>query len=236
MRLLPVIAAYNAEHTLPVVLDRFPFDQFEEVLVINDCSADGTRDLAQDYPIKMISHEVNRGVGAVIKHGLRYAIEADYDGVLIMAGNGKDDPRQLCRLVQGLEAGNDYVQGSRFYAGGESHKLPVFRRVMIRASAVLFRVLTGFKGTDALNGFRGYRISIFDDQTIDPWQQWLDKYEFESYLHYKVLKGDFKVAEVPVTKSYAHFSKEQKYSHIRPLIDWWRIVRPIVYLHFGLRK
>ena len=236
LKILPVIAAFNVEGTLPMVLDRFPFDSFEEVVVVNDCSVDRTAEVAAGYPVTVIFHAVNSGVGAVIKSGIRYAIEKEFDGVLIMAGNGKDDPQPCDRLLSALELGCDYVQGSRFLSGGEAQRVPRFRQLMIRASALLFQMLTGFKGTDALNGFRAYLLSVFDHPQIDPWQDWLDTYEFEMYLHYKMLKLNFEVQEVPVSKSYAHFEKKQKYSHIRPFIDWWGIVKPILYLHFGLKR
>jgi dolichol-phosphate mannosyltransferase len=100
----------------------------------------------------------------------------------------------------------------------------------------LYRLLTGFRGTDALNGFRAYRLRLLKDPSIHIWQDWLDRYELEMYLHYKALTLGYKVKEVPVTKSYNHFKNGAPYSHIRPFVDWWSIIRPIVYLSLGLRK
>jgi len=51
-------------------------------------------------------------------------------------------------------------------------------------------------------GFRVYRVSLFEDPRINIWQDWLDKYEYEYYVHWKVYTLGYKVKEVPVTKAY----------------------------------
>ena len=58
----------------------------------------------------------------------------------------------------------DYVQGSRFLEGGTYENLPKFRYLMVKVHAFVFFVLTGFRGTDALNGFRAFRVSLFSDK------------------------------------------------------------------------
>src|SRR5712692_3513393 len=230
------LAAYNVEKTLPKLLARIPYDQVDEIVVVDDGSQDDTAKIAREFPVTVIEHGSNKGVGAVIKTGLQRALDRKYDVFVILAGNGKDDPKEIPRLLSAIHEGYDYVQGSRFVSGGKSENLPFFRRIMVPASALLYRLLTGFPGTDALNGFRAYRLSLLKDERINVWQDWLDRYELEMYLHYKALSLNYKVKEVPVTKSYKHFSNGAAYSHIRPFVDWWSIIRPIVYLALGLRK
>ncbi len=230
------IAAYNIEKTLPDLLQKIPSDQVDEVVVVDDGSQDATAEIARKFSVSVIEHGVNRGVGAVIKSGIRRALDRQHDVFVIMAGNGKDNPQEIPRLLAAINEGYDYVQGSRFALGGKSENLPFFRRLMVPASGLLYRLLTGFHGTDALNGFRAYRLKLLNDPRINIWQDWLDRYELEMYIHYKALSLGYKVKEVPVTKSYKHFSKGSSYSHIRPFVDWWSILRPIVYLALGLRK
>jgi len=157
--------------------------------------------------------------------------------VCVLAGNDKDDPREASKLLEQIRAnGADYVQGSRFAPGGAHENTPAFRHVMVQVHAKMFRVLTGFKGTDALNGFRAYRVSLFDDPNIDVFQPWLEKYELETYLHYKALKQGYKIAEVGVSKTYPPKRGRGKYSHIRPILDWWKILRPLPMLMLGIKK
>jgi dolichol-phosphate mannosyltransferase len=219
-------------------LAKFPSQHDYDVIVHDDGSTDGTLDQVMAMGFPVIRAETNGGIGASVKRFLHYAKEHGYEVVVLMAGNNKDDPAEIPRLLQPiLGEGYDYVQGSRYLPGGCARNLPLFRQIMVRIHALIYRVLTGFPCTDALNGFRAYKISVvFNDPRINVWQGWLDRYEYESYLHYKVLKLGYKVKEVPVTKSYQHFRPGMKYSHIRPVVDWWNIMRPLVYLVLGLRK
>jgi len=96
-------------------------------------------------------------------------------------------------------------------------------------------LLTGNKCTDVTNGFRAYRTYIFRDKHIDIWQNWLNGYGLEYYIHYKVLTLGYKTKEVPVSKVYPYRHKGG-YSKISPLHDWWDIVRPLIYLQFKVKN
>ena len=126
--------------------------------------------------------------------------------------------------------------------GSRRDNTPLFRLIMVKLHALMFTLITGKKCTDALEGFRGYNLKIFKNRNINVQQKWLNKYEFETYLHYKVLKQNFKYVEVPVSKIYPKNkksiinSKGEIYTNIRPIIDWWKILRPIPYLMLGIKK
>jgi dolichol-phosphate mannosyltransferase len=90
--------------------------------------------------------------------------------------------------------------------------------------------------TDPANGFRAYRLGIFDDERIDIWQDWLDHYEFETYLYLHVLKLGYRYSEVPVSKIYPKRKRRVKYSHVRPFVDWWSILRPLLLVGFRLKR
>jgi dolichol-phosphate mannosyltransferase len=225
----------NAARTLERVPPREQRDF--EVLVVDDGSTDDTpRHLAAfDFPT--IRHARNRGVGAAIKSAMRYALEQGHDTLCILAGNAKDDPREIPRLLAPIRAGQaDYVQGSRFAPGGASTNTPLFRWLMVKLHARMLGVLTGFWGRDALNGFRAYRAALFEPGGIDVWQDWLDGYELETYLHYRALSSGWRVVEVGVSKTYPAKGSRERYSHIRPLIGWWRILRPLPLLILRIKK
>jgi dolichol-phosphate mannosyltransferase len=223
----------NAARTLSLVPPRGARDF--DVVVVDDGSTDDTPAHLARFDFPVVRHPANRGVGAAIKSGMRYALDHGYDAVCILAGNAKDDPRQIPRLLAALRAGADYVQGSRFAPGGSTNT-PPFRHRMVRVHAAVIGLLTGFRGSDALNGFRAYRTELLRPGGIDVWQAWLDGYELEMYLHYSVLRAGRRVAEVGVSKTYPEPGRRVRYSHIRPLIDWWRILRPIPLLMLGLKK
>jgi len=235
-KIIAVVPAFNEEGKIGKVLDRFCRNGIDEILVVNDGSTDNTFEEAKRYNVTMISHPVRRGAGAVIKTAIKYALDKNYDIVVLLAGNGKDNPQEIPILLRPIqEEGFDYVQGSRFLKGGAHDNLPLFRFIMIKLFSFLFFILTGFRGSDVTNGFRAYRLSIFNDKNMHIWQDWLDKYELEYYIHYKVLRLGYRVKEVPVTKIYPN-GKGIKYSKIRPFIDWFSIVRPVIYLALKIKN
>jgi dolichol-phosphate mannosyltransferase len=238
-RALAIIVCYNNGANVAKVVERIsPIEEREhDVLFVDDGSSDETSGTIRSSGHKAIFHDSNRGLGAAIKSGVRYAEEHGYEAVCILAGNDKDDPRQIDRVLEPILHGDaSYVQGSRFARGGEEVNTPLFRKAMVRVHAAFFGAITGRSCTDALNGFRAYRLSLFRGGDIDIWQEWLDTYEYETYLHYRVLRGKHVYREVGVSKRYPPPQTKQKYSHIRPGIDWWKILRPIPLLMLRIRK
>lgn len=235
-RVLCGVGAYNEERTIGDVLARFEPGVVDEVVVLDDGSTDRTPEIVARAGVTCLRHETRRGVGAAIKTVVRYARERGYDVNVPMAGNGKDDPREIPRLLAPiLEGGYDYVQGSRYLPGGNAVRQPAQRTLLIHLLALTYRGLTGFPSTDPSNGFRAYRLALFDDPRINLWQDWLDGYELEHYLNYRVLTLGYKAIEVPVSKIYPA-GRRVRYSHVRPVVDWWHSVRPILFLALRLRK
>jgi dolichol-phosphate mannosyltransferase len=185
---------------------------------------------------QLIRNEKRKGIGYAIKQGIKYARDNKYDVVVILAGNNKDNPKEIPVLLKPILIGNyDYVQGSRFLSGGKCVRNPFLRGVFSRLYPFLWTILTNVQCTDVTNGFRAYKVKLFEDPRIDISQRWLDDYELEYYIHYKVLTLGYKTIEVPVSKMYSHRHKGG-YSQISPLRDWWRIVRPLFYLKLGTKQ
>jgi dolichol-phosphate mannosyltransferase len=232
---LVVVACYESREQTRALLARFPEEREYDLLAVDDGSRDGTDAVLRDAGVPLIRHERNRGLGAALKTGLRQALSGGYDVAVIMAGNDKDDPHLIPRLLEPiLRSEADYVQGSRFLEGGSHRNLPLSRNLLVRLHARALSWLTRTRLTDAVNGFRAYRLALLADPRIDVWQDWLDRYELESYLHYKVLTLGYRLREVPVSKTYP--ARGVKYSHIRPFVDWWSILRPVVLLVLGRRR
>jgi len=232
-----VIPVYNEKGKIGRVVSKMPFQSLAEVVVVSDASDDGSDEEARAAGATLLRHENTRGVGAAILTGFRYCLEKGAEIVVVVAGNDKDAPSEIPRLVAPIiEKGFDYVQGSRYAPGGRYGKMPKHRAVLTQAYTWLVRVVTGFPITDATNGFRALRASLLRDPRINLDQGWLVRGELEYYLQLQAIRLGYKICEVPVTKIYPNITEYNKYTKIRPVVDWLENLRPIVYLTLGIRE
>jgi dolichol-phosphate mannosyltransferase len=229
------VIVYNEGAKLKTTLDRFPSDPPYDVVIMDDGSSDGVREIASQYPFAYLRHDTNRGVGASLRTVFEYADEEGHDVIVVMAGNAKMHPADIPSLLKPiLEDGYDYVQGSRYLTGSRSENLPLFRKLMIPLFTWFVRVFVGYKGTDVTCGMRAYRLEIVRHPNIDINQKWLDQYEMEYYLHYYAIKLGYKIIEAPVSMTYPPEMKN--YSKIRAITGWWSMIRPWIYLVLRLRR
>jgi dolichol-phosphate mannosyltransferase len=234
-RVLAMFPFFNEEQRILQMAPRLVDRLVDRFIGINDGSTDRGPEILRSHGITVLD-QPRQGVGACIKRAIRYAVDEHYDILVVMAGNNKDNPAEIPRLLQPIVENRwDYVQGSRFLPGGSSPNLPLFRLVSIRLLSLIFNLYMGQRGTDLTNGFRAYRVSLLDDPRINPWQDWLDGYEMEYYIHWKVHECGYRVGEVPVTKTYPS-AKNVPYTKIPPITGWWHMLRPFVLLSLGLKK
>lgn len=235
-RVLAVPFAYNEGEKIRATLSRFPRERDYDLMVMDDGSTDGALEgVEARFNVGVLHHRQNRGVGAAMKTVFTYAIENNYDILVAVAGNNKDDPTEIPRLLKPiLQDGYDFVQGSRFLPGGRYGDMPTYRVWSTKLHPVLFSLFVGKRITESTNGFRAFRVALLLDERINWRQGWLDRYELEPYLLYKTVKLGYKHTEVPVTKIYP--PRRLGYTKMKPVTGWWSILRPIVYLGLGLRK
>ena len=232
-RVAVILPVFNEGDASAALVRRMPAI-VGRVFLVDDGSTDEGCAAAAAAGATVIRHERNTGIGAAIRSGLHAAQAAGCTIAIVMAGNGKDQPEEIASLLAKIDEGYEYVQGSRFARGGRSVRLPLIRGLLIHGFTIMFRVLSGFAGTDVTNGFRAYRLSLLDDPRIRIDQPWLDRYELEYYLHWKFITLGYRVCEVPVSKIYP--PRRTNYSKIRPIVDWWHMVRPLMLLALRLRS
>lgn len=233
MSVAAVIPAFNEENHIKAVVNGLKaVSALTRIYVVDDGSIDATASLAESAGAIVIRHEVNSGVGAALRDGILRAEKEGADIIVVMGGDDQDDPSQIPKLLTPIvDGGYDLVQGSRWIKGGEVVNIPFFRRITTKLYAFILRICTGFPFTDGTNGFRAFKVSVLE--RVDLNQQWLNHYELEPYLLYKAVQLGFKVTEAPVTKRYL---VSKGYTKMVPVLDWWRILSPVIFLRLGIKK
>jgi dolichol-phosphate mannosyltransferase len=235
MRVLAATFAFNEGEKIKRTLARHPADRGYDLLVVDDGSTDGALDTVAPGVI-VLRNAINQGIGASMKQVFEYVLVRGYDVVVIQAGNDKDDPLEIPALLAPLADNTaDFVQGSRYLRGGGFGNMPRYRVFGTRVvHPIVFSMAARKRVTDSTNGFRAMRTSILRDPRVDWRQAWLDRYELEPYVMMKAIRLGYRHVEVPVTKIYPRH--ELGYTKMRPFVDWWSILRPVIYLGLGVKK
>jgi dolichol-phosphate mannosyltransferase len=205
------------------------------VLVVDDGSTDGSIDIAKKMGFTTETHTINRGVGAAIRTAILHAKKHHFDAVAIMSSNGKMDPAELARVIEPVANGTaDYVTGSRFLKNGSSPGLTWFRLVTIPIFSFIASLLLFKRFSDITCGYRCYKIDFLFSGGVNVEQPWLDRYELEYYIHFWACKQGLRISQVPVSIKYAHLDSK-RLSKIR-IKDYWSIIKPLLYLRFGIKR
>jgi dolichol-phosphate mannosyltransferase len=242
LKILGIIPVYRDIASAVKVLEKFRAGYVDQIFLVVDAPSEfGEKKLEKKVaqmpsPVSVVIHEKRKGIGYAIREGITYGLKNHFDVALVIAGNNKDNPAEIPQVLAPIiQKDFDYVQGSRFLPGGSKVNNPFLRGIFSRFYPFVWTLLTKKPCTDVTNGFRAYRLNVFLDKRINIYQDWLDNYQLEYYIHYKALTSGYRTIEVPVSKTYA-FKHKGGYSHISPFRDWWMIVCPLIYLKLGLKE
>jgi dolichol-phosphate mannosyltransferase len=108
--------AFNEERKIGQVIKKLlEVCGHENILLIDDGSIDGTVRVVQDLGVSVISHKTRKGAGAAIRTAIQYGLSHQFEILVIIAGNDKDNPSEIPRLLEPIIQGDyDFVQGSRY--------------------------------------------------------------------------------------------------------------------------
>jgi dolichol-phosphate mannosyltransferase len=234
LKVVLIAPVLDEEVKIGEVVRRAPRDIVDTVLVVDDGSQDRSREVARARGAEVLEMGATVGVGAALRAGFDWARERKFDVIVVIAGNNKDAPEEITRLLDPIVDGADFVQGSRYLAGGRTGGMPLYRHVATRLHPLLFSFSARKWVSESTNGFRAFRTGLLDDPRIRLDQSWLDAYELEPYLYWKTIRLGYRTAEVPVTKIYP--PRAVGYTKMKPITGWWSMLRPLVLLGLGLRS
>lgn len=203
-RTLAIIPCHNEEATIgSIVLKTKRF--VNQVLVVDDGSDDETKKIAKEAGATVISQKKNKGKGAAIRAGFRYAIENDYDYVVTIDGDGQHNPHEIPALLHNvINNGHDISIG---YRVGHDTEMPSWRRVGKRVLDYTTSMGTGGFVTDSQCGFRAFNRKAFE--SISPKLKG-DAFSVESEQLIKAHQLGLKVANTNVTCKYKDLETSAK--------------------------
>jgi glycosyltransferase involved in cell wall biosynthesis len=197
MKLSIVIPCYNEAKTIRQIVDRVraaPIDE-KEIIIVDDCSRDGTRDLlrAEIAPLvdRIVFHEVNRGKGAALRTGFAAATG---DIVLVQDADLEYDPREYPKLIRPILDGQaDVVFGSRFM-GSDAHRVVYFWHMIGNKLLTLCsNMFTNLNLTDMETCYKAFRREVLQKIVIVE-----DRFGFEPEITAKVARLRVPIYEVGI--------------------------------------
>jgi len=211
-RILALIPALNAAPMITPVIESTKLE-VERVLVIDDGSTDGTKEVAEAAGATVVRHEQNRGKGGALKTGFAYAVEHGFDGVITLDADGQHLPQEIPKfLAARRETGADLIIGGRAHLFGEM--LPR-RRFANRMSAAMISWGARTKITDSQSGFRYYSARLLREIKLHT-----EGFDLESEVIIRAGVRGLKVITIPIDLG---FVDGLSTSHYKPLSDSLRI-------------
>lgn len=142
-------------------------------------------------------------LSAQLRMAFDFGIKRGYRYFITMDGNDKDGSEGIGRIINKLEQGYDFVQGSRFIPGGIAENTPKIRFLAIKCfHAPLTSIAARNKFTDTTNGFRGFSRKLIESKDVALFREVFDTYELLFYIPIRASRLKFRVAEVPVSRRY----------------------------------
>lgn len=216
-RIIAVLPAYNAEKTVRATYNDLPKDLIEEVILVDDASADKTTEKAKKLGITVYAHKLNKGYGANQKTCYDEALKRNPDVVVMVHPDYQYDAKLVGVLCEPIVNGRaDVMLGSRIQtrtqvlAGG----MPAWKYFANRFLTLFENLAMGLNLSEYHTGFRAFSTEVL--KTV-PYHKFSDDFVFDQQILISALSYGFNISEIPVPCKYfpqassINFARSAKY-------------------------
>jgi glycosyltransferase involved in cell wall biosynthesis len=206
LRTIITMPAYKAARTLEKTFREVPKDSYDQILVVDDASPDGTVEVARSLGLAVRRHESNRGYGANQKTCYDWALSEGADIVVLLHPDYQYAPHRVPALIEPIRQGRcDFVFGSRFKDGGDplGGGMPFYRFVGNRLTTGIENLLLRTSFCELHSGMKAYSRRFLE---LIGYRGFSDRFVFDSEMVIQAVLLGFRIEEVAIPTRYAEDS------------------------------
>jgi len=206
MKISVVMPVYNELNTIKAIIEKvMNVDVVDELIVVDDCSTDGTREVLKGIEgdkIKIFFHDKNRGKGAALRTGFS---KVTGDVIIIQDADLEYDPSEYPQLLQPILDGRaDAVYGSRFLGG--PHRVLLFWHYLAnKFLTLLSNMFNNINLTDMETCYKVFKTDVIRKIKLRS-----NRFGFEPEITAKLAKNKFRIYEMPISYSGRDYSEGKK--------------------------
>lgn len=209
-KIIVIMPAYNTESTLEKTFKDMHREIIDEIILIDDGSADKTAEIAYSLGIQVIKHQCNQGYGAVQKTGYLEALNRDADIVVLLHSDYQYDPKIIPKFIEPIANGvADVITGTRMLKfSALKEGMPWWKYIAIRLLTKLQNSILNSHISDFHNGYWAYSRNFLESV---PFLKFSDKFDFDTDILIQAIINNFKIIEIPHRTRYLKESSKMSF-------------------------